>query len=290
MAKKKTKGTGDDQGLLGEGRHDVAAGYNDIAGALGDVGHFATEIGKHDPLNIFGIGDSAPEKKKDPKKKAKSDSDKPLTEAQIEAQIAANPFNKLGQGLVTQLEQEQAPIEKAISGGDTASATQSAVGQALAASGVSPGSSAAQWLDSNIAQANANDSPMQAAMNAYGQAYGAGQQGVDQALSGMAGANALGVTTAPEQTWLQGLGTHLQSNLNYYGQIPTSTAENLPPALLYYLQQSGTGGAGGAGVTDLSNLAVPGQRANAPQIPPIPQAAAGATQTSVPSDTGSAPG
>ena len=162
------------------------------------------------------------------------------TQAQLEAQIAANPFNKLGEGLVKQLQEEQAPIEKAVSGEDTEAAERQAVQGAQSLAGVTPNSSAGQWFNQQIAQANQTDQPMQAAMADYGKAYDAGQKGVDTALGGMGQANALANITAPQQAYLNMIAQHLGSG-QYYSLNQAQTSQ-LPPALLYYLQQAGTQG------------------------------------------------
>jgi hypothetical protein len=279
MAKKKkpTTGTGEEQGLIGRARHDIAAGYNDVGEALSAANRFGNKLGKEDPLNILGIGKKgkAAPKKAGGKKGGTTTSSAP-TATQLEQEIANDPWSQLGKALTTQLQQEQVPIEKAISGGDTASTAQAATTQALADAGLAPNSSAAQWLTSNMNQAQANDAPMAQAMNAYGQAYAAGQQGVNTALTGMGQANQLGVATAPEQTWLGDLATHIQSNLAYSGTVP-SWAQNLPDALKVYLQQSGQ--TGGTGTIPVTGLTYPGQKTTPTGLSGTAGAAPGATPT-----------
>ena len=214
----------------------------------------------------------------------------PSTTPSTNTPAPQDPWTVLGNSLVKELQQAQQPVEAAISGQDTASSQQSAVNQALAVAGVTPNSSASQWLNSNIAQANANDQPMAAAMNAYGQAYGAGEKGVESALGQMGQANQLAMNTAPEQTWLTDLASHIQSNLSYSGEIPTSAATSLPPALLYYLQQSGAGPGSTAGVTPVANIKIPGFKQNTSGLPNQTAGAAGATNTNISGDSGAAPG
>ena len=280
--KKSTAATGEDQGTIGQARHDVAGGYNALSNNINSMADLLLKGPPGDPsVAEETFGAKAAPKKAAAKKKAAAAPTDPSTPV-------ANPFASLAAGLTSDMQAQQAPVEQAITGAQLPGLTQSATGQALSEAGLSPGSSAAQWLDSNIAQANANDAPMQAAMNAYGAAYQTGQQGVDTALSNLSQANALGIQAAPETTWLNDLATHIQSNLAYSGEIPTADLGTLPPALQYYLQQSG--GAGGTGETSLSTLAVPGAKTNAPTLP-APQKAAGAsTNGSVPTDVGTAPG
>lgn len=269
----------------------------------GDLSNWLTNVGglaKDIPLpNLFGVpsigpgsGDSSGASGAKGKGKGPSGPEGPTT-AQIEQEIANNPFNKLGEGLVKQLQEEQAPIEKAISGQDTAASVKSATAQALADAGVSANSSAGQWLDSNIAKANAADQPMQAAMAAYGKAYEAGQKGVDSALANQGQANALGQITAAEQPYLNLITQHLGSG-QYYSLTPQQ-ASSLPPALQYYLQQAGT-----QGITTPKGgwPAAFTQGASGPSGAPGPTASFGAQvtgaanqpTTSVASDSGAAPG
>ncbi len=285
--KKPTAGTGQDQGEAGEIRHDIAGWWGD---AGPDLDKAASEIQQKDPVTEALHPETIPEMVKGgkaaPAKKKKAAA--PASAAAPAADTPANPFAALAQGLASDMQAQQAPVEQAITGAQLPALTQSATTQALSEAGLSPGSSAGQWLNTNIAQANANDAPMQAAMNAYGAAYQTGQQGVDTALTNLGQANALGIQAAPETTWLNDLATHIQSNLAYSGEIPTADLATLPPALQYYLQQSG--GAGGTGETSLSSLVVPGAAANAPKLPAPAKAAGASTTAGVPTDVGAAPG
>jgi hypothetical protein len=165
----------------------------------------------------------------------------PTTSAETQAeegQIAdQNDFNTLAQGLVTQDQQLQVPVGQAIGGELTGPATSSAESQALAAIGLSPTSSASSWLNSEIAQGNANDSPMTQALNAYQQAYSAGQGVIDQAITNVGEGNQLGVATAAEQPFLNQLSSHLGSE-QYY-TIPSDVASQLSPALQTALANAG---------------------------------------------------
>lgn len=219
------------------------------------------------------------------------------TAAEIEKEIAANPFAQMGQGLVKGLEAQEAPVEQAVSGALTQPATQSALQTAFAAAGLSPTSAAGQLVESNIAQGEKNEQPLQQAMAAYGTAFDSGQKTVDQALTNLGQANALGVATAPEQQWLTGLQSHIQEALSYYGTVPGSALETLPPALQYYLQQSGNQGA--AGTVPISSITFPKSdtslepvvagAAKTAKNPLADTAGAAPSKTDVPTDTGSAP-
>ena len=296
--KKKSRGLAGDAENIGK---DVAAkildpfgvGHaaeefkNKKRGVLGDITAAGEDVGSAfvDPLGlgkdainaIFG-GGGGDKKKKPPPKKPPAATTTPETVAQYEAQIEKNdPFYAIGQALTNEEAQINKPVEQAISGQDTAAAEQSATSQAIADAGVSPGSSAAQWLQSNISQANANDAPMAQAMAAYGKAYGAGQQGIATALTGVNQANALGIATAPEQTWLQDLATHIQSNLAYPGTVP-EWVQNLPPSVKQALQQSGQ--VGGSGTVPVTSLNYPGKPAsNAPAAPGTSTSTEGAAPT-----------
>jgi hypothetical protein len=228
-------------------------GPGSVSGA--DVGNLITGGGK-------AKTDTAKAK---PKKKAAAKGESSAQEQEQEQQlVATNDFAQLAKGLISDETAQEAPLQQAVSGQLTAPATSNAVATALAAAGLSPNSPAAQWLNANIAQAQAADQPMAQAMTAYGQATEQGNQQVNQALGNMGTAENLALQTAPEQTWLQSLAAHIQSNMNYYGTIPSwavgSGSTALPPALQYYLQQTGTGQA--SGVTPLQNIQVPGAPKN----------------------------
>lgn len=257
-------------------------------GALQDV------TGVHDS-DSSASAEADPKAK--PKAKKKAAKETGPTAAEIEKEIAANPFAQMGQGLVKGLEAQEAPVEQAVSGALTQPATQSALQTAFAAAGLSPTSAAGQLVESNIAQGEKNEQPLQQAMAAYGTAFDSGQKTVDQALTNLGQANALGVATAPEQQWLTGLQSHIQEQLAYQGYAPNSTLASMPPALLYYLQQSGTPGA--TGTTPLTDITLPkADESLEPVVPgvakkaknPVLNAAGAApSASSIASDTGSAP-
>ncbi len=291
---RKPKPKSTQEGGLGGVGHDIASWLSDATRDVSSIGKAykaaqaqrggsgITDVAGHVAQDLPGLMTPVKPVKKKPK---------PAPSTTTSAATApANPFEQLAQGLVSQLQAEQAPVEQAVSGADTAPATSNAVNQALADAGLSPGSSAGQWLNANVAQANQNDQPMAQAMQAYGQAYTQGQGKVDTALTQLGQSSDLGVQSAPEQTWLTDLASHIQSNLAYYGQIPSGSAETLPPAILYYLQQSGTGGAGNSGTKQLSQLTVPGEHTAASAVPSISSAAPGSTITPSLTDTaGGAP-
>ena len=221
---------------------------------------------------------------------------------QLEEQnAAAQTWNTYGEAITKDQQNLVQPVEEAISGALTKPAESSAASDAMAAIGLSPDSSAAKWLQSQISQANAIDTPMAQAMAAYGAAYETGQKGVDEALSAMGGANALDVQTAPEADWIQALASHITGNINYYGEITPALAASLPPALQWALQQSGAGGQAAAGTESVSSLKPAGASTLAPENPGtasttnplgniMKAATAGANGGGViPSDYGSAP-
>jgi hypothetical protein len=173
-------------------------------------------------------------------KKTKADKTQAAETADYNA-IQNNPYTKEENAIGNLLTAEDPQISSAIGGGYTQAATQSATSQALADAGLSPDSSAGQWLNANLAQANANDAPMAAAMNAYQNAFTGGQTGVGSALTNEAGANALAMQTAPEQGAL----TQLQNRQNYnaiYGA--GANYSNLPTALQFYYKNAGISNTG----------------------------------------------
>lgn len=174
------------------------------------------------------------------KAKGKGKAAKP-TQAEINAEeakaIAENPWTQAGDALANADIQETEAAEQAMSPAYSAQIAGQAQNQALADAGVSAGSGAGQWLQSNLAQANANDSPLMQAMNAYQAAYEKTQPAVASALQDMGQANALATSIAPENAYLNLLPSHL-GNTSYL-QLSPAEAQGLPPGLSYYLGQSG---------------------------------------------------
>jgi len=197
-----------------------------------------------------------------------------------EAAIQANPFTQMGEDLAYQQAQESAAALSYLGPQQQASASAGAQAQALQDAG--GGAGAASWLAGNVAQANANDSPMTQAMAAYEAAYNATEPSVLSADMQMGQANALAEQVAPADAYLQLAGSGLGSST--YKQLSAAQAANLPPALAYYL---GPGGAQVGGVT--------GQSASIPSTGAILSGAtaAGTTPTNpaaLSAGTGTAPG
>jgi hypothetical protein len=173
------------------------------------------------------------------------------------------------------------PIEAALSGAATAPIAEQAENTALALAGVGAGSPAGQWLQSAIGAGQAAAAPLQAAMEQYGAVYAATASPVEAALQAYGQANTMAVATSPEQAWLSGLTSHITSNLNYYGSIPTASVPSLPPAVVQALQQSGGYGGNMTGLTPLTSLKV-----NGGQVTQVPSTIGGALG----SDYGTVPG
>jgi len=177
-----------------------------------------------------------------PKAKKKKAAPKKETQAQqLEQQIQAeedSPWTQLADSLVGQLQQEQAPVEAALSGALVGPAAQGAESLALQASGIAPGSAAGQWMSSQVAQGAKNADPLMAALSAYGSAYGAGQDTVDQALAAMGQANSASIATSSEQPWLSAIASHLGTGQWGY-TVPANVAGQLPPAVQQALKGAG---------------------------------------------------
>ncbi len=231
---------------------------HDIEGWLMDL----TGTGYHKPgdpdysTGIKGPAEQAAAKAKDKGKKAKTPEP---TQAQIDAEeekaIQNNPWVQAGNALTESDEAGAQAAEQAMGAGPgslLANVSGQSQAQALADAGVSPGSNAGAWLSSQLSQANANDSPLMNAMNAYQAAYEQTQPSVTQALQNMGQANALATSVAPEQAYLNLLTSHF-GNTNYETLTPEQAA-GLPPALQYYL---GPQGAQVQGVSGKASGAIP---------------------------------
>lgn len=177
---------------------------------------------------------------KDSKAKKKGETDETEAE-QIEAQVKEtedNPWTQAGNALVGQLQQAQAPVEAAVSGALVGPAAQTAENVALEATGISPTSSTGQWMSSQMAKGAQEADPLTQALAAYGSAYGAGQVGVDQALSNMGTANSEAIESGPSEPFLNALASRLgQGNWGY--ELPASVANQLPPSVQEALQTAG---------------------------------------------------
>lgn len=225
----------------------------------------------------------------------------PNTTNQIEQAIENDPYAQAGAQLAGAQKQLTSQLQGVISGSSplVAGTEANAVNQAENVAGVSPGSAAGKWLSAQVSQAQINDAPLQQALQAYSQSFGQGSAGVEQALAGMGQANALGVATAPAQTWLSDLATHIQSQLAYEGTVPTAAGEALAqqfPSVASAVQQSGAG-PGSTGTVPVSQIPVaPNPVGGTPNrgtgsLLPSGLGTTGyvPTTSSVPADTSSAP-
>jgi hypothetical protein len=88
-----------------------------------------------------------------------------------------------------------------------------------------------------------------------GAQYAAEAGPISKAVMAYGQANALSDITAPEASWLNALASHVQSNLSYYGLVPTASLGSLSPSVATALKLSGGyGGSAGAGTTPLQNV------------------------------------
>jgi hypothetical protein len=213
-------------GVVGEARHEAAH----IADQVGGV--FNALFGSGPPGRPSSIAEGAHDVKKALYPEPKDSGAKPKAKKAATKKTAApsatappDPWTQLAEAIVGQLQQEQAPIEAAVSGALTGPAAQGAENMALEATGISPGSSAGQWLSQQVQQGAKEADPLQAALSAYGSAYGAGQVGVDQALINSGRANDAAVNSAPEQAALGLLQqTYGKQDPSYYGLTPSQAA------------------------------------------------------------------
>lgn len=227
-----------------------------LGGAVSDLAHAL--IGGMLP------SDSGSSKKSDPKKKPKETAaqkaaaekaaEQKALNAQIQ-QVENSPWTKLSNALAQQYQQAEVPVAQAVSGSEIPGAQQSAAASALASLGLSPNSSAGQWLAGQTAAAQAQAAPVSAAMQQEAAQYANEAGPISQAIQAYGQANALSEITAPESAWLNALATHIQSNLSYYGVVPTASLGSLAPSVAQALQLSGGySGTSGAGTTPIQNI------------------------------------
>lgn len=222
-------------GITGEPAVDAAKDSKGGGSFLDELGHLLAGLtGPALAKDTFG-GKSAP-KKADPKKKTTAK--KKTTDAPAQG----DAFEQLAKSLVGELQEEQAPIEAAISGSLTGPAAATAEGIADSAVGVSPDSATGQYMANLVGKGQQQSDPLTEALGAYGLAYGASQVGVDQALLNMGAANDAAVNDAPEDAWLNAIASHIGTTQSGYYSVPENIAKALPAPVAQALQGAGFGG------------------------------------------------
>jgi hypothetical protein len=220
--------------------------------------------GLSDFTGTQAVSPTAGKKAKTTKVTAKSTT--PATADALEREIATGPYSKI-LGAVTQ---EFQPAEQAAtayaSGNLTSAATQGAWAEALTALSGTPstlGETASAWLGQNLATEQKTTAPLTQAMAAQGAQLQAEQGPILQSLTNLGQGLTLEQATAPESAWLSALGSHITSNLSYYGTIPTAAVTSLPSGVAKALQESGGYGGGSSGVIPVSSLTTKGSTAKA---------------------------
>ena len=202
-------------------------------------------------------------KAKAPAKKKATAATTTGTEAKVlESAIATGPLAKIMQSVATEYKVAQSASSAAASGSLTAPATQGAWAEALQSLAGTPaiiGETPSKWLGENLATAQKVDAPLTGAMNAYGEALAGQQTPILKNIAAIGQGNELGVVTAPENAWLNALGSHVTSNLSYYGTVPTAAVSSLPSSVIKALQASGGyPGSTAKGLTPLGSLTTKG--------------------------------
>jgi hypothetical protein len=118
-------------------------------------------------------------------------------------------------------------------------------------------------LGQNLATAAKTTAPLTQAMSNYGAAMTNEAQPILSNLTALGQGLTLEQSTAPESAWLSALGSHITSNLSYYGTIPTAAVTSLPSGVAKALQESGGYGGGSSGVIPVSSLTTKGSTAKA---------------------------
>jgi hypothetical protein len=201
MAKKKLPadqdtGTGEDQGLIGQARHDIASAY-DTASHLGDwLGHLDKG------WDIFGLGGhsgsapaaAAPAKKAAPKKAAA-----PATAPTEDA------YQQLADAQAQQYLQMTKNLDPLTSGAALPAIEGQAAANATQMLGQSASSPVGQWLNQQTAAAQAQNAPVAAAMAQTSAAQDNANQLVAGGLETMGKAEAQMMQAAPYQQLLSSL-------------------------------------------------------------------------------------
>ena len=171
-------------------------------------------------------------------------------------------LNKLMATLPTQYKAAESASTAAASGSLTTTAVKGAWSEALQTLAGTPavlGQTPSAWLGQNLATAKTVDQPLTSAMSAYGNVLQSQQTGILKNIEALGLGNQLGETTAPENAWLGALGSHITSNLSYYGTVPTAAVSSLPSSVIKALQASGGyPGSTAKGLTPLGSLTTKG--------------------------------
>lgn len=205
-------------------------------------------------------------KKAPAKKVAASTTNKAPTTSTLEKEIATGPFSKILQSVTSEYQPAEEASAAAASGSLTAPATQGAWAEALQSLSGTPaviGETPSAWLGQNLATSEKVSAPLTNAMNAYGTQLQAEQGPILQNLTALGQGLEEEVDTAPESPWLSALGSHITSNLSYYGTIPSAAVPSLPSGIATALQQSGGYGGGSSGLIPVSSLTTKGATAKA---------------------------
>jgi hypothetical protein len=208
--------------------------------------------------SLLGGGATAPKKAPETKKQKAAAATKTADEKALKAQIQSvqdSPWTQLSNALTKQYAQAETPTAALVSGSEGNTAEAGAANQALASLGLSSSSPAGSWLSAQTQAAEATAAPVSQAMAQEGAQYAAEAKPIESALAAGGQGNALETETAPEASWLQALASHVQSNLSYYGLVPTASLPSLTPGVSEALKLSGGyGGSAGSGTTPIQNV------------------------------------
>jgi hypothetical protein len=217
----------------------------------------SSEVSSMDNQKLASLlaGEKTPaETKKEKEAAATKSADQKALQAQIKA-VQDSPWTQLSNALTQQYAQAEVPTAALVSGSEGNAAQAGAANQALASLGLSSGSPAGSWLEAQTAAAQATAAPVEQAMAQEGAQYAAEAKPIESALAASGQANALETETAPDASWLQALASHVQSNLSYYGLVPTASLPSLSPGVAQALELSGGyGGSAGSGTTPIQNV------------------------------------
>jgi len=225
--------------------------------------------------------------KTDPKKKETTKQKQNATLAAQEKQIAAynkmqqqianSPWTTSANNLANTMNADLQAVAGETSGASGQQAVNAAASQGLGMLGLSPSSSAGQWLASQTAAAQQNAAPVQSALNAEAQTYANMGGPISKAIAQWGQDNAITEMTAPEQAWLSALGSHATSLFSYYSAVPTAAIPSIPEPIREAIKTSGgQPGSTGAGITPVQSIPLTGNVA--------PSTAA--SPTAVPNTTG----
>lgn len=237
MAKKKPKekdddssGTGEDQGLVGEARHDVAGAYDTISGGfqqgINDI------AGLDKGWDVLGLGGSsksaAPPPETADQKEINTLKSQLKTAQGKQGTTAPNSYEQLADQQAAQYLQASKNLDPLTSGAQLPAIEGTAASNAAQMLGASSSSPVSQWLNAQTQAAQAQNAPAEAANQGVANAQQSAANLEATGLTNMGTAEKQMMAAAPYQQLLTSLAQEVPYHLASGYSVPGMTQANTP--------------------------------------------------------------